>query len=403
MKKNILWVNPSFLDYRIPLYGELNKLCDNSFFLIYSKQRIPERCHTKVQSLLGDNAISLSSEKRLYLGRRTGYANSGIALTYPKGLYGLIKKVKPNIIISEGFFQFTPWTVWYALVHRIPLLIGYERTAHTERNCPIWRRLYRRFIGLFTSGYIANGILTQQYLVSQGVDDKNIFIGGMCADSFGLASKAHSMSDHEKNLFKESVLGKVSSGISFVFVGQMISRKGVIYLIQGWKKHMINHPEDKLLLVGDGPELQTYKEICENLDSVVFIGGIDYSQIYKYYVISDVFVIPTLEDNWSLVVPEAMACGLPIACSVYNGCYPELVLKDVNGITFDPLNIESIVSALHYFHTVDLKKFGEQSINIEKKFNPHNTALNVLKAVTYYLPDFTMPELLNESWKTTGI
>ena len=42
--KKVLWVNPSFLDYRIPLYDELNKLYQNNFHLIYSKQRVPQRC-----------------------------------------------------------------------------------------------------------------------------------------------------------------------------------------------------------------------------------------------------------------------------------------------------------------------------------------------------------------------
>jgi glycosyltransferase involved in cell wall biosynthesis len=46
--------------------------------------------------------------------------------------------------------------------------------------------------------------------------------------------------------------------------------------------------------------------------------------------------MPTLEDNWSLVVPEAMACGKPVLCSTLNGCWPELVKDDVNGWTFDP-------------------------------------------------------------------
>ena len=80
-------------------------------------------------------------------------------------------------------------------------------------------------------------------------------------------------------------------------------------------------------------------------------------------------------------MPEAMACSLPIACSIYNGCHPELVHKDENGITFDPLQIDSIVNALDYFHSVDLKQFGRRSKEIEKAFNPENTAKNVLMAV----------------------
>ena len=48
--KKVLWVNPSFLDYRIPLYDELNKLYQNNFHLIYSKQRVPQRCIDKIES-----------------------------------------------------------------------------------------------------------------------------------------------------------------------------------------------------------------------------------------------------------------------------------------------------------------------------------------------------------------
>ena len=386
---NILWVNPSFLDYRIPLYEEMQKLCGGTFYLIYSKKRMPDRCHCKIQEVLGNHALFLEDEKRLKLGRRTEFANTGIALTYPKGLYKLIKKVNPDLIIAEGFFQFTPWAVWYSLFHHIPLLIAYERTAHTERNCPLWRRMYRRFIGLFTNGYVANGILTKQYLVSQGVKDKNIFTGGMCADSFGLAQNVSSMDEKDVQSFKQQVYGNIPSGVLFVFVGRMIPLKGVSHLLQGWKRHIQAYPNDRLLLVGDGSELPKFKEEFGNDNSVVFTGGIDYSMIYKYYAISDVFIIPTLEDNWSLVVPEAMACGLPVACSIYNGCYPELVHKDVNGTTFDPLNQDSITEALQYFHTIDLEQFGKHSIEIEKEFNPHNTALNVLKAVEHYLPNFT--------------
>lgn len=384
--KKVLWVNPSFLDYRIPLYKEIDALCNGNFYLIYSKQRIPMRCYEAINKILEKNAIAIS-ENRIFLKKRTDFANTGIALTYPHGLYRAIKEVKPNAILTEGYFQFSPWAILYAVIHRIPVVIAYERTKHTERNCPLWRRLYRRFVNMFINGYIANGQLTKEYLISQGVKKENIFTGGMCADSLGLASKALSMPEQEKYNFFKTTFGKdpLDTGILFVFVGRMISLKGIQYLLLGWDSHIKNYPNDKLLLVGDGPELQNYKNECKSMHSVVFTGGIDYSQIYKYYAISDVFVIPTLEDNWSLVVPEAMACGLPIACSIYNGCYPELVHKDENGITFDPLNQDSIVEALDYFHHVDIKKFGQRSREIEHDFNPENTAKNVMKAVDYYL------------------
>lgn len=379
--KKLLWVNPSFLDYRIPLYGELNKLCNGEFHLIYSVQRIPERCNKNILRVLGNNAHGLDHEKQFVIGKVQDFSNTHVSIPYPSGLYKMIKTVKPDVIIAEGFFQFTPWALWYSVVHRVPLIIAYERTAHTERNCPMWRKLYRKFVGMFVDGYVANGTLTKQYLVSMGVKPEKIFTGGMCADSQGLADSVAKLSDKDLADIRRTVLGEGPCGVSYVLVGRMIPRKGVSHLLEGYLRHLQNHPEDKIVLVGDGPDLPGLKEKYGNNPSIIFMGGIDYSQIYKYYAACDVFVIATLEDNWSLVVPEAMACGLPVACSIYNGCHPELVHKDLNGITFDPLNQESIVAALDYFHHVDLKAFGKRSKEIEHDFNPENTAKNIMGAV----------------------
>lgn len=381
----ILWANPSFLDYRIPLYAELNKLCDNSFHLVFSKKLTVERCVKKVETVLGGNAHGLAKEKFITIGRNTGFANSYIELLITRGLYKTIARVKPNVIIAEGFFKFTPLALLYAFFHRIPILIAYERTAFTERNCPSWRRFYRRVVGLFVNGYIANGKLTKEYLMSQGVRQKNIFTEGMCADSEGLASQVASVTTNQKMEILKHLCGTVPLGLIYVFVGQMIPRKGVKELLQSWANHAKRYKEDRLLLVGDGELLDVLSQEYKDNKSIVFTGAIDYSQIYRFYAVSDVFIIPTLEDNWSLVVPEAMACGLPVACSIYNGCYPELVRKDENGITFDPLDGESVLNTLDYFHHVDLQRFGQQSKIIEKKFSPENTAIKIFRAINNYL------------------
>lgn len=378
--KKVLWVNPSFLDYRIPLYDELNKLCQNNFYLIYSKQRVPQRCIDKTESVLKENALGLLTETNVSIGKKDGFANSGISLPFPKGVYRLIKSVKADIIIAEGFFQFTPWALVYAIFNKVPILIAYERTAHTERNCPVWRRMYRKFINSFIDGYVVNGTLTKQYLISQGVSENVIFTGAMCADSFHLARKVKMIKPEERSYLKRE-LHIEKKEIIYLYVGQLITRKGVSYLLEAWKEHILNYPSDHLLIVGEGPLYNDFIQGYGSMNSISFVGNIDYSQISEYYAIADVFVIPTLEDNWSLVVPEAMACGLPIACSIYNGCYPELIHEGENGVLFDTLDRTSLLNALAYFHLVDLKIFGEKSMKIEREYNPQNTARNIFKAI----------------------
>lgn len=369
----ILWVNPSFLDYRVSLYKKLHELTNREFYLIYSKNRMPQRVTDKIEKALGNHAIGLSGESTIHIGKKGDFANSNITIPYQKGLYKAISSINADVIIGEGFFQWTPYALFSAIKKRKPLLIDYERTAHTERNCPTWRKLYRRLVGKFASGYIANGKLTKDYLISYGIRENVIFTGGMCADSEKLAKATR---EYKRNYS----ISTNKESINYLFVGQMIERKGVEYLIKGWEKHIVDYPNDILTLVGDGPLLQGFREKYGKHSSIKFTGAIDYDLMTSFYATANVFIIPTLEDNWSLVVPEAMACGLPVACSIYNGCYPELVMEGRNGKLFDPLKEKTIIETLSYFHTVNLEEMGKESIKIESHYNPDTVAMNIYNA-----------------------
>lgn len=76
-----------------------------------------------------------------------------------------------------------------------------------------------------------------------------------------------------------------------------------------------------------------------------------------------------------------MGCGLPVATSIYNGCYPELIHEDKNGTIFDTFKQDSIIRALEFFHNKDLKKMGRLSIELEKPFNTENCAQREYKAI----------------------
>ena len=79
----------------------------------------------------------------------------------------------------------------------------------------------------------------------------NLFVGGMSADSEGLVSAIQSMSVEECITFRNK-LNINNSGIVYIYVGQLIERKGVIYLLNAWKKHIRKYNQDNLLIVGGG-------------------------------------------------------------------------------------------------------------------------------------------------------
>lgn len=382
----ILYCNPIFFEYRLPFIKELVRLFKGNFFTMYSPNRYTICGKTKfceyIKEELGANAIPFKRDyifdtysmsfqmKDIEKGKR-------IPITF--GLLRTIHKIKPDVLITVGYFQWTPLILLYSLLYHTPIYMEYERTMHTERNISKLKTWQRKLFNKRFTGFLVNGQETKKYLESLNVPPSKIHIGGMSADASFLQKGISNMTFEEKREFKKTFQPE-SKGLIFLFVGQIVERKGVGYLLNAWVKFHKKHINDTLILVGGGNQLDGFRQKYKAESSIKLLGKVEYETIYKYYAIADVFIMPTIEDNWSLVIPEAMACGLPVATSIYNGCHTELVHKDENGITFDPLKEKTLIEALEYFHQQDLKKMGEKSIEIEKQFNTENCALRVYQA-----------------------
>lgn len=376
----ILWISPWFGNYRIPVYDQLNKLSQGHFYLICSQENTSDLVRKKLKDALGTNAIIMSGEKKMTMGNEeSDFANSALVIKKQPGLYKAIKNVNADIIITEGFGGWAPAGIRYAVTHRKKLCMFYERTAYVERHSPKWRSLYRRIVGIPVNYFLINGTLTEEYL-NRGLGFKRTpkIKGCMSADSFGLAQAVSSFSKEQKeNLRKEL---KLNPGFTFLFVGQMVERKGIRELLAVWNQHIQKHPQDNLVVIGIGVLEEKLKQQYASEDSIHILGAINYDILYQYYAICDVFIMPTLEDNWCLVIPEAMACGKPVACSIYNGGHYELVQDGINGYKFDPLNSDSILKTLDKFHHTDLSKMGVASREIESNFTPDKAAQRIYEA-----------------------
>lgn len=378
----ITYVARSFLDYRVPVLAELDRLSQGRLSFIYSADYVPERCQDKLRLVLGPKAMGLHGEKRIGPNEITGFANKKLRLVYQPGVMRAIKSTTPDVLIGDGFYQWTSFGLAYSIFLRVPLVLCYERTFHTERNAQWYRTAYRRLVMKFIDAMAVNGQLCRDYAESLGMPSKRVTTGQMVADTEGLIRRmAKVTSDARSHLRSQLEI----SGLAFLFVGRLIELKGLTQLLNAWVDFEKTHPgQATLILVGSGPLEASLKAQCAELglSSVRFPGKVDYDAIAPYYAASDVFVMPTLEDNWSLVVPEAMACGLPILCSKYNGCFPELVKEGVNGWVFDPLSEQSLSQALRNCleNRERLSAMGQQSKAIVAGHTPTHAAEAIFKA-----------------------
>ena len=135
--------------------------------------------------------------------------------------------------------------------------------------------------------------------------------------------------DEEKEKIKEQYNIKKEEKI-LLYTGRIVLEKGIKELLQAVLK--VKNKNFKLMIVGSALndiELKTkFEKEIEDLtkelkDKVVFTGFIDYKEIYKFYSIADIAVLPSIcDDAAPLTIIESMASGLPII-TTNSGGIPE--------------------------------------------------------------------------------
>jgi len=103
-----------------------------------------------------------------------------------------------------------------------------------------------------------------------------------------------------------------------IFMKRLDKTKGVIDAIFAWEYVVKSIPQAKLILVGHGTK-QTYEElkriiVKKNLINNVIIAGPIYEFSQKIITLakSKVFLLPSYEENWAIVIGEALATGIPV-------------------------------------------------------------------------------------------
>lgn len=163
--------------------------------------------------------------------------------------------------------------------------------------------------------------------------DRNVYIVPT-----GIEVERFYLENHKKlNIMKKrQELGLNKDDFVILFVGRIASEKNVELLLTSMKAIVDDCPKAKLLIIGDGPDLQKYKNYVNkhNLDEYIkFTGKVPWDQIPEYYLISDIFTTASTSETQGLTVIEAMAASLPVVC-INDESFIDTVINDLNGKIF---------------------------------------------------------------------
>ncbi|MBI1972600.1 glycosyltransferase family 4 protein [Candidatus Woesearchaeota archaeon] len=136
-----------------------------------------------------------------------------------------------------------------------------------------------------------------------------------------------------------------------LFIGWLVERKGIHYLLDAIPEVIKKHKEVEFLLIGEGHlyESLVQKTQQHNIEAYVrFLGKKSQQQVAEYMSAADILVLPSLYEGMPNVVMEAFASGLPVIATDVCGT-SELVQHKVNGLLIQPKKPQEIAQSLLTF------------------------------------------------------
>ena len=296
--------------YRVDFFNELGKHCDLT--VLYERESSLER---NADWKAGENKTFRSVFLK---GIRTGVDNG-----FSTQVLSYIRKFRDQRIIVGGYSTPTAMlAIAYMKWRKIPYFLNADGGQIAEDSKLRFR--VKQFLIRGAAGYLSTGSQTDAYFIHYGAEKDKLhrypFTSVTEADVLPAVT-----GQEERNRLRKQ-LGLPEDQKIVIAVGQFIHRKGFDLLLDLWKE---KKPPYLLLLIGGGPLGEVFAQ--NKSDNVRLVDFQKKDTLALYYQASDLFVLPTREDIWGLVINEAMANGLPIISTDRCVAAVELIENGKNG------------------------------------------------------------------------
>lgn len=287
----------------------------------------------------------------------------------PSKIAPVLNKIKPEVVIAMEYNPAALKSLVWCKLHKVPFIHLTDGTLYSERDIGKVQKCARKIICKHADAFIASSTKAKEKLMAWGVDEKKIFVSLLTVDITKFM-----------DIVREPIRGRI------LYVGSMVKRKGLDLLIDALS---YVEKEYELRIVGNGTEKE-YEHLRKlaierGVDQyIVWCGFKEGEDLINEYRHAHIFVLPTREDCYGLVLLEAMCSGLPIVTSKYaDGSY-DIVQDGVNGYIVDPYNKKELAAAIN-------KAMGEEGLYEGDnepfcgKFSFENTVGGYLEAISYVI------------------
>jgi glycosyltransferase involved in cell wall biosynthesis len=228
--------------------------------------------------------------------------------------YHVFSGIRAVPLVFKAFQQSLKYPIHRILLTETINLNGSRALTRRLASFLIERR-YQKHYDLV----LGSGTSTKDWYTECGVKSDNFFPFLYCIEDI-------------KSL---KLKGEITETLKFLFIGQLIKRKGLDILIQALSK--VKNPNWTLDIYGTGEEESAILNQIENVqlsDKIKLNGVLSNTELRKIIGQYQVLVLPSRFDGWGAVINEAIASGLKVICS--NKCGASiLIINDKIGHIFD--------------------------------------------------------------------
>lgn len=310
---------------------------------------------------------------------------------YPIKAVNMIKKMNLDVIHSNVEFTVGIFARVVSEQLSIPLVHTYhtnweDYTHYITKNKKILDDICKKllkYLVVFFEDKTVTELIVPSNKIYNLFKDKYKFTKNIHIIQTGIEiSKFYKENFNQKDINSlKKKLGIKKKDFVVMTVSRLAKEKSVDRIINNHKELVKKYSNMKLLIVGDGPDIDKLKDEAKSLgvsDSVIFTGKVPLSDIPIYYQLGNVFVTASKSETQGLTVVEAISSSLPIV-AVKDDSFVNSVIEDFNGFVFtdDEKYINSISKL---YEDKDLyNRLSNQSRLLSEDFSSEYFALKVLK------------------------
>lgn len=207
------------------------------------------------------------------------------------------------------------------------------------------KTLLRLFYKLF-DGFLYIGTRNREFYNYIGVPENKLFFVPYAVNNDFFISKVENARKNISEIKKKFNLN--NNNINILYASKLITSKKPIDLLKAYEIVKREFENINLIFVGTGEEEDNLKNYVKKnrLKDVFFLGFLNQSVLPKILAVSDIFVLPAINEQWGLIINEAMCAGQPIIVANEVGAVPDLLKEGINGYSFEAGNINQLAEKL---------------------------------------------------------